>query len=397
LVVGCTQPAALGVPCGGGKLTKAGTGEAADTAPFRTKKAEMEARMCKLRNIQNGTLRLSVLWLTLVLGAMGLGLPKIAMAQDLHFSQFMHTPLLTNPANAGFNPDFDYRLGVNYRSQWLNLPVPYKTLSAWGDWQILRNRLQNGWLGVGGMLLRDVAGTGNLTSTKLYGTIAYHQELGEGSLLSAGFNIGFATKSIDVTRFKWESQWNGKFFDANAPFGEPIAFSQVSYPDLQLGLNYAYFGTGAFYFNTGVSIMHANQPRESFFSREVSSNKVPLRYTGFLNASFKLNDQWILNPSAFYSSQAKASETVAGTMAQYNLSGDGNTQLLGGVYYRLGDAAVALVGLEWNNIRFSFTYDATTSNLRNFNGTTGAMEFALLKFGEYTSAGPRSTRCPSFK
>ncbi|TAD86091.1 MAG: type IX secretion system membrane protein PorP/SprF [Bacteroidetes bacterium] len=331
---------------------------------------------------------------TVVLGLLWAGLMH---AQDLHFSQYMNVPLLTNPANAGFNPDYDYRLGVNYRSQWVNLPVPYKTVSAWADWQILRNKLQNGWLGVGGVLLRDVAGAGNLTSTKVYANIAYHQELGEGSLLSAGFNVGMATKSIDVTKFNWESQWNGKFFDANAPIGEPIAFRQISYPDVQLGLNYAYFGRGNFYFNTGASIMHVNRPRESFFSADVSDNKVPMRYTAFANASFKLNDQWILNPSAYYSNQSRASEAVGGLTAQYNLSGDGNVQLLGGVYYRWGDAAVALVGLEWNNLRLSFTYDATTSNLRNFNGATGATEFALLKFGEYTGSGPRNTRCPSFK
>ena len=40
-----------------------------------------------------------------------------ASTQDLHFSQFMNSPLLTNPANTGFIPDGDYRLGVNYRNQ----------------------------------------------------------------------------------------------------------------------------------------------------------------------------------------------------------------------------------------------------------------------------------------
>src|SRR5215218_715262 len=69
-------------------------------------------------------------------------------AQDLHFSQFMNNPLLTNPANTGFNPDFDYRLGASYRNQWSSLPVPYKTMSIWGDAQVFRNRFQNGWLGV---------------------------------------------------------------------------------------------------------------------------------------------------------------------------------------------------------------------------------------------------------
>ena len=34
-------------------------------------------------------------------------------AQDLHFSQYFNTPMLVNPANTGFNPDYDYRVGAN--------------------------------------------------------------------------------------------------------------------------------------------------------------------------------------------------------------------------------------------------------------------------------------------
>ncbi|HTE10970.1 MAG TPA: hypothetical protein VK645_08370, partial [Chitinophagaceae bacterium] len=40
----------------------------------------------------------------------------ISFGQDLHFSQFFNSPLTTNPANTGFIPDADYRIGANYRS-----------------------------------------------------------------------------------------------------------------------------------------------------------------------------------------------------------------------------------------------------------------------------------------
>jgi type IX secretion system PorP/SprF family membrane protein len=315
-------------------------------------------------------------------------------AQDLHFSQFMNNPLLTNPANTGFNPDFDYRIGASYRNQWNNLPVPYKTMSIWGDAQVLRNRFENGWLGLGGVILRDVAGSGSLTSTKAYGSIAYHQEIGEGSLLTTGFNVGWVTKSIDLYNFKWENQWNGKFFDANATSGEQFAYTQVAYPDIQFGLNYAYFASENLYLNAGASILHVNKPKESFFA--ASDNRVPQRYTGFANASYKVNDKWIINPNAYYSYQAGSSEIVGGLMAQYNLSGDGEKQLIGGVYVRAGDAAIAMLGLQWSNIRLTFTFDATTSAIKNYNGGNGAIEFSLVKYGEYTVATPRDARCPHF-
>lgn len=319
-----------------------------------------------------------------------------ASGQDLHFSQFFHNPLLTNPANTGFNPDYDYRIGGSYRNQWWGLPVPYKTVGIWGDVQVLRDRTPNGWMGLGGVILSDRAGDGNLRSTKGYASIAWHQELSPVSLLSAGFNVGFATKSVDFLQFKWENQWNGKFFDANVPNGEQFAFSQIGYLDLQMGLNYAWFPSDDFYLNLGASAMHLNRPKESFFDNNAVDIRVPVRYTGFINAAYKLNDQWILNPNVYYSNQAGANEWVAGMVAQYNLSGDGEKQLLGGLHYRGRDAFIGTVGLQWSDIRLTFSYDATTSQLRNYNNGNGAIEFSLIKFGAFGSATPREARCPTF-
>lgn len=316
-------------------------------------------------------------------------------AQDLHFSQFMHNPLLINPANAGFNPDYDFRVGGSYRNQWWGLPVPYRTISLWGDVQLMRGGDRTGWLGVGGVLLRDVAGNGNLTSTKGYGSIAWHQEIGYASLISGGFNIGFASKNIDFTKFRWENQWNGKFFDSRLPSGEQFAYSQIGYLDLQAGLNYAYFPSERVYINAGVSMMHLNRPRESFFSEEVSDNRIPERYNAFANASVKVNEQWIVNPSVYYSYQSGSSEIVGGLMAQYNL-GDGSQQLIGGAYMRWKDAVVPMVGYQWSDIRLTASYDVTLSGLRNYNNGNGAIEFSLIKVGVLNGRTPRDARCPQF-
>src|SRR3954452_20925759 len=86
---------------------------------------------------------------------------SMLQAQDLHFSQFFNSPLTTNPANTGFIPDADYRLGASYRNQYSSiLSSPYKTISIFGDAQLLRNQIENGWLGIGGVILSDVAGSG---------------------------------------------------------------------------------------------------------------------------------------------------------------------------------------------------------------------------------------------
>jgi len=320
-----------------------------------------------------------------------------AAAQDLHFSQFMNSPLTTNPANAGFIPEADYRIGANYRQQWTSIPVPYKTMSVWGDVQVFRNRFENGWMGVGGVILSDVAGRGNLRSNKVYGSVAYHQMLGLSSLLSAGFNVGVANKRVDLTKFTFDNQWNGKFFDGGIPSGEfGLVNPNTTYLDLQVGMNYAYFPNEKTYINTGVSVQHVNEPVETFFTG--ADNKLARRYIGFLNGSFKMSDMLILNPNAYFSYQTRATELVMGGNAAYNLAGDGSKVLILGAYYRLNDAAIAMAGFEMNNIRFTLTYDATNSQLRNFNNTAGAYEFSLIRSGFYNDyfGDKRQSLCPRF-
>ena len=331
-----------------------------------------------------------------------------ASAQDLHFSQWFNSPLTTNPANTGFIPDADYRIGANYRNQWVNvMSVPYKTMSIWGDAQLFRDRLENGWVGVGGVLLRDVAGSGNLTSTKFYASLAYHQMMGYSSLLTFGINAGFANKKLDPSKLIFPDQFNKAtgFFDAGIPSNVVFDRYSTTYTDIQAGMNYAFFPSENVYMNGGFSVQHLNRPRETFFETVTSGsgskefdNRLSPRYIGFVNGSFKMNDMVILNPMGYFTTQAKATETVIGASANYNLSGDGMTQVIGGLYYRFGDSFIPLLGFQWSNFKMSFSYDVTTSTLKNYNNSRGAIEFSLIKQGIYSSfnGNRRQSLCPKF-
>jgi type IX secretion system PorP/SprF family membrane protein len=318
-----------------------------------------------------------------------------AWGQDLHFSQYYNAPMLVNPANTGFNPDFDFRAGVNYRSQWASVGSPYKTMSAWGDVKLLGNRIENGWVGLGGMLWKDQAGSGSLTGTTGMLSLAYHQMLGYNSLLSGGFSVGYTQKRIDVTKLTFDDQWNGVFFDTNIPSFEPFATNQVSYLDLQAGINYAYFASENFYFNTGVSVMHINTPRESFFDASVSNNEISRRYNFFINASVKVVDTWILNPNIYVSMVGNSREILAGINANRDLGDNGARQLIMGVYYRNNDAVIPLFGYQINDLKMTFNYDATISTLSKSNLTRGAYEISIVKSGIFPSSQGRQTRCPS--
>ena len=328
---------------------------------------------------------------------LALPLNNYLQAQDLHFSQFFNSPLSTNPANTGFIPDADYRLGANYRNQWSSvMTVPYKTISVFGDAQLFRDKLENGWLGVGALLLNDQAGSGSLTSTKIYGSVAYHQMLGLSSLLSAGFNIGWANKRINQSKLKYPDQFDGKFFDNALPTSVVLTNNNVSYLDVHAGMNYAYFPDENIYINAGYSIQHVNKPRETFFADNTNNGRIAMRHTGFVNAILKVNDRVIINPNAYFSTQARASELVFGINANYNLSEAGEKQLLAGVYYRLGDAVVPMVGFQLNHLQFAFSYDVTLSSLSKYNGYRGASEFSIIKKGFYPDNVDRQTICPTF-
>jgi hypothetical protein len=58
-----------------------------------------------------------------------------------------------------------------------------------------------------------------------------------------------------------------------------------------------------------------------------------------------------------------------------------------------------MVGLGYKDITFTFSYDATTSSLRDYNNTRGAFEISIIKNGtrDKYKGNKRDAMCPSFK
>ena len=318
-------------------------------------------------------------------------------AQGLNFSQYFNNPLFVNPANTGFNPDMDYRVGGNYRNQWASTANPYKTMGIWADSKLFANRFENGWMGIGGGIMKDVAGSGSLSSTSANLSLAYHQMLGYKSLLSAGFSAGFVSKRIDFSKLTFDNQWNGQFFESSIPANEPFASSQAAYFDLSMGVNYALFASENAYFNAGISINHLNRPKESFFAASVTDSKIDMRYTFFANASIKVQDIWIVNPNIYYTSMGTTNEIVLGMNANRDLTGDGAKQLILGLYYRKNDAIIPVVGYQINDIKITVNYDASTSSVNAGNSLRGAYELSIVKHGLFPSSAGKSVKCPTVR
>jgi len=326
-----------------------------------------------------------------------------SFAQGIHFSQFYNAPILMNPANAGLLPADDYRVGINYRKQWASVPVPFTTTSVYGDFQMMRNKNQTNWLGVGFAFWNDKAGAGDLSLTKYEAIVAYHIQLGDYSMVSLGASAAYAQRMVDFTKFTFGNQWDGLKFDMQIPSGETYVKTS-NYIDVNAGLNYAFFPNENTYIKIGLGMAHINTPKESFYGQD---NRIGMRPTANLDALFKLSDYVILNPSVYYTTQKGASELVYGTLFSVNVGGGSSsnadvkssgTELILGGFHRWGDAAIGVLGLKYNQFKLMTSYDFTVSSLGQANKGRGAFEIAFVFQALYNSFSKnRNTyNCPRF-
>lgn len=326
-----------------------------------------------------------------------LAVQQTLCAQGIHFSQYYNAPLLLNPANTGLMSVEDYRIGVNYRDQWSSIPVPYKTTSAFGDLQVFRNTNGTNWLGLGFAYFNDVAGDGKLSLNRADLSIAYHVQTGEQFMISAGFSAATVGRSVDYNKLTFDLQWDGFTFDKNLANGEQINVVKTNFIDMGAGINFAYFPNEAVYVKLGGGIAHINNPRETFYNQ---TNQMGMRPIANLDVRLIMTETFTLNPSVYYSSQRGASEILAGTLLDINVGGskNGNFSLIAGAHYRVNEAIVASVGLQWSGLRIMSSYDYTTSSVGGDIKGKGAFEFGIVYQGKYGERlhSAKNMNCPRF-
>ena len=146
-----------------------------------------------------------------------------ATAQDVHFSQFYTTPLQVNPALTGVF-DGTFRVSNTYRSQWASHGKGYKTIHFSADAPLAKGNLDNNFFGVGLLVYQDKAGTAELKTTILEGSLSYVTSLDDANdnYISIGFQAGLNQQSMDLTSATRDNQWNGDKFDPIQPSFEAI-------------------------------------------------------------------------------------------------------------------------------------------------------------------------------
>ena len=318
-----------------------------------------------------------------------------AVGQDVHFSQFNASPLTLNPALAG-KLECTYRAAINYRNQWNSIPAPYETYSAGFDIAVGKGRIGHGneALGVGVLLMNDVAGDGGLSNLNANLFLAYHKELGRNHVLSAGFQGVFVQRGVNLSDLLLGDQ---------ILTGSPVSLDgsgmrNMQYFDANAGIHWSSFWD-MFSFNIGGAYYHILEPVETFGFDNGNKNTLAPRYVGHGGFSVAIGEYVTISPSFLYMQQSATDQLNVGSSIGYHLDQVG---LYGGLWHRrvegLGgaDAIIALAGIELAKIILGVSYDISVSEITQANNGQGGFEISLGYNGCIMSR-PTDKKCPTFK
>ena len=337
---------------------------------------------------------------------------SVAIAQNVHLTQFYASPLTLNPAlTGGF--DGQLRASLNYRDQWRGLlPSPFVTSTAALDFRFpltIGGRDNGDAAAVGVMFMNDKVREYDFSTNQVMISGGYHKQLDKrtNQVLSGGFGIGIGQRNVNYGNLTWQDEFAirpdgqiGYFSDTR----ESLPTNNITFFDLSVGLNYSYAPRGRPGVFAGAAIHHVNQPDISFYGRDVDSlPSEPLfrKYTVHVAGQIPLNPTTRLLPRVLAQAQGPSMEALAGTNIRFQFDDYSTTALHVGGWVRGvknvtgfgADAAVDLIGLEYKNVLLGTSYDFGISNFSAGARGRGALEVSLAFLGNYEND---SLLCPSF-
>jgi len=318
-------------------------------------------------------------------------------AQDQEFSQYYAAPLYLNPAFVGTTDD--HRFIANYRNQWPNMARGYESYAFSYDYN-----LRNYNSGIGFLATVDQAGTAGMKSTQLNFLYSYKLNIAKKWVISSGLNFGYAVRSIDFNKLLFGDQLQ---FDAsgNVPSDDPAFFNlgNAHYFDFKAGM-LAY--NKNFWF--GFSANHLNEPNRSLLNQE---SYVPFKLSvhggvriPLISGVPRSGSIPVLSPSFVYKRQGNFEQLDIGAYFLYH-------PIILGLWYRgipldkdvqgnlRQDAAVVILGFQFDRVEIVYSYDITVSALGPISG--GAHEVALkyrlgIDMNAKSKKRERFIPCPTF-
>ncbi len=331
----------------------------------------------------------------LAFAAIGLMLGFSATSQDIHFSQIFENPLTLNPALCGaFSGNF--YASANYKNQWNSVAQNgngYTTMAATAEFHNMLKNWGSGYLSPGFYIFDDKSGDAAITQLEVAFTLASGIYLNDNSCISAGLQAGWSQNSITLGGLQWDDQYINGMYNSNAATGETYFGNSFNYADFSGGIAYHY-GTGqtnmssndAIRFSAGAAMYHVNEPAISYYGQTTQpGTQLYIKYTGYMNMQIGVpNTNLSVLPALIYYRQGPAWEFNVGTKLRYTLNPESKytgtrkgTALDLGIYYRVADAAIAMVGLEYGNYALGVSYDFNTSALTTASHGAGGFEISL--------------------
>jgi type IX secretion system PorP/SprF family membrane protein len=279
-------------------------------------------------------------------GAFFLIVPYLLSAQqEPQFSQYMFNRIGFNPGVAGTSEAI-CAFGL-YRQQWVGFeddngnkvaPVTY-TITVDAPIRILKG-------GVGLAITSDKLGFEDFTSVKL--GYAYHIKTGNGKL-GLGLMATFNDKTVD--------------FSSLTPVDEDPLISKLGEEnDMLIDAAFgAYYLVPDQYYVGLSSTQLLESTGKSLGDVQGEQMKLKQKRHYFLTAGYKFgfpgNSSFSIDPSILIKTDLGSIVFDLTAILNYK------ERFWGGFSYRFDDAFVAIIGMEYKNIRIGYSYDLTTSTL----------------------------------
>lgn len=311
------------------------------------------------------------------------GIMGQAYGQDIHFSQFFDHNMVRNPALTGIYAG-DYKVGVNYRNQWATIGVPFQTFVATAESRIGINEV-NDCLSYGFAASLDRAGSVGLTTIQLTPALNYNKFLEDDhdSYLSVGFSGGYIQRSVQPDKMTFASQYVGGEYAASNPSNENVPRNQVHNWDLSAGISFNSFigpQKKATYY-LGAALYHITNPKQSFFTRTTLVN-LKMKWSGQVGFSAFVTDQVLLTCHANVNYQDPYKEIIAGGLLGWKPQDESGQKkffvIQGGCFYRVNDAIIPMVKVDYGAYSFTFSYDVNSSRLATASNGVGGVEVSLI-------------------
>lgn len=313
--------------------------------------------------------------------------PIAAKAQDIHFSQFNETPVIVNPALSC--TAYDTRVIANYKSQWASVTSPFTTYGITVEQAIKHLKLNKAYTGASLIILNDKAGDaglGTLTANLCLNEVV---KVGEFSRLSVGLGGGVNYRTINPSKLKWESQYDGFKYNGDTPSGEAAPNTTFVQGDFMGGIDYHYAKSERFISaqdgtkcDVGVSFFHFNMPSYSFVR---SDDKMYMKYIAHANFDIGIKGMGVaVIPSIIYMRQGPSQEINGGFMFKYIIQDQAvytdlkkASAISGGAYYRVGDAIIPTLLFQYDKYAIGMSYDMNISKLKSASKSQGGFEVCL--------------------